>query len=92
MKWFNVFIRYRLWIGLAFLVGAILVNITSGFWPSLALYIIAVLMIFTHFFFGPLRLLQEELEDGNFEGAEKILRISGSPTCSISPSALYIIP
>ena len=48
-------------------------NLTSGFWPSLALYIIAVLSIFTHFFIGPLRLIQEVLEQGDFEGAEKIL-------------------
>jgi Flp pilus assembly protein TadD len=37
------------------------------------LYIIALLCIFTHFFIGPLRLIQEFLEDGDFEGAEKIL-------------------
>ena len=85
MKWFNVFIRFRLWIGLAFLAGAIIVNITSGFWPSLALYIIAVLMIFTHFFFGPLRLLQEQLEEGDFEGAEKILKDIWFPNLLYKP-------
>ena len=73
MKFYNIFIKFRLQIGLLSLVGAILVNYTSGFWPSLALYIIAVLCIFTHFFIGPLRLIQEFLEEGDFEGAEKIL-------------------
>jgi tetratricopeptide (TPR) repeat protein len=73
MKLYNFFIKYRFQIGIVTLALAILVNITSGFWPSLALYIIAVLSIFTHFFIGPLRLIQEFLEQGDFEGAEKIL-------------------
>jgi tetratricopeptide (TPR) repeat protein len=73
MKLYNFFIKYRFQIGIVVLVLAILVNVTSGFWPSLALYIIAVLSIFTHFFIGPLRLIQEVLEQGDFEGAEKIL-------------------
>ena len=48
-------------------------NVTSGFWPSFILYLLAVIFIFTHFFVGPLRLIQEYLENGDFEGAEKIL-------------------
>jgi tetratricopeptide (TPR) repeat protein len=52
---------------------AIIANILWGFWPSLTLYLIAVLSIFTHFFIGPLRVIQEYLEEGDFEGAEKIL-------------------
>ena len=73
MKLYNFFIKYRLQIGIVTLVFAILANINFGFWQSLALYIIAVLSIFTHFFIGPLRLIQEYLEQGDFEGAEKIL-------------------
>ncbi|MDX2045962.1 MAG: hypothetical protein SFU87_04200 [Chitinophagaceae bacterium] len=73
MKWFNLFIKYRFWIAIVLLLGAVAVNISSGFWPSLALYIIGVILLFTHFFFGPLRLIQEFLEDGDFDGAEKIL-------------------
>lgn len=73
MKLYNFYIKYRFQIGILTLILAVLVNLTSGFWPSLALYIIAVLSIFTHFFIGPLRLIQEVLEQGDFEGAEKIL-------------------
>ncbi len=73
MKFYNIFIKYRLQLGIVSLLGAIWINYSSGFWPSLALYIIAVLCIFTHFFIGPLRLIQEFLEEGDFEGAEKIL-------------------
>jgi tetratricopeptide (TPR) repeat protein len=73
MKFYNLFIKFRLAIGIISLIGAIAVNISSGFWPSLALYIIAVACIFTHYFIGPLRLIQEYLEEGDIEGAEKIL-------------------
>jgi tetratricopeptide (TPR) repeat protein len=73
MKLFNLFIKYRLWLGLASLAGAILVNVTSGFWPSFVLYLLAVILVFTHFFIGPLRLIQEYLEEGDFEGAERML-------------------
>ncbi len=85
MKFYNIFIKFRLQIGLLSLVGAILVNYTSGFWPSLALYIIAVLCIFTHFFIGPLRLIQEFLEEGDFEGAEKILNGIKYPALLYTP-------
>ncbi|MFM1794009.1 MAG: hypothetical protein RL642_394 [Bacteroidota bacterium] len=73
MKLYNFYIKYRLLIGIITLALAIVANILWGFWPSLTLYIIAVLSIFTHFFIGPLRLIQEYLEEGDFEGAEKIL-------------------
>lgn len=73
MKLYNFFIKYRLQLGLFALIAAIAVNVAYGFWPSLVLYIIAVASIFTHFFIGPLRLIQEYLEEGDFEGAEKIL-------------------
>jgi hypothetical protein len=85
MKWFNVFIRYRLWIGIAVLILAIVVNVTSGFWPSFILYLAAVIMIFTHFFFGPLRLIQEHLEDGNVEAAEKVLAMIKFPGLLYKP-------
>jgi Tfp pilus assembly protein PilF len=73
MKLYNFYIKYRFIIGIVTLTLAIVANILWGFWPSLTLYIIAVLSIFTHFFIGPLRLIQEYLEEGDFEGAEKVL-------------------
>ena len=85
MKAFNLFIKYRFWLGVAALLGAILVNITSGFWPSLALYIVAVIFIVTHFFIGPLRLIQEYLEEGDFDGAEKLLNSIWFPDLLYKP-------
>jgi tetratricopeptide (TPR) repeat protein len=85
MNFLNWFIKWRFWLGLAAIAGAIAVNITSGFWPAFALYLIGVIFIFTHFFVGPLRLIQEYLEGGDFEGAEKVLNSIWFPNLLYKP-------
>jgi hypothetical protein len=85
MKAFHLLIKYRFWLGVAALIGAIVVNVTSGFWPSLALYIVALILIVTHFFIGPLRLIQEYLEEGDFDGAEKLLNSIWFPDLLYKP-------
>jgi tetratricopeptide (TPR) repeat protein len=73
MKLYTILIKYRLYIGIGLLVIAIATNILSGFWPAFLPYLVGVILIFGHFFFGPLRLIQESMESGDVEGAEKIL-------------------
>lgn len=73
MKFYNIVIRYRVLIGIAFLVLAIVTNIFGGFWPAFLPYLIGVILIFGHFFFGPMRLIQEHMESGNMDAAEKVL-------------------
>lgn len=93
MKWLNLFIKYRLWIGLASLAGAIAVNFYTGFWPSFILYFVAVICIVGHFLIGPLRLIQTFIEDGDFEGAKKVLDSIWFPGLLIKPvrSAYYAV-
>src|SRR6202000_273096 len=71
MKFYNIVIKYRPHIAIAFLVIGILTNIYAGFWPAFLPYLIAVLLLFGYFFFGPLRLIQEHMEAGDMEAAEK---------------------
>jgi tetratricopeptide (TPR) repeat protein len=85
MKFLNIYIRYRLILGIVFLVAAIAVNYYTGFWPSFIIYLIAVISIFGHFFFGPLRLIQEYMEAGDMEGAEKILDSVKFPALLFKP-------
>lgn len=85
MKFLNFIIKYRLWLGIIFLAAGIVVNITSGFWPSFILYLIAVIMIVGHFLFGPMRLIQGYMEDGNLEGAQKVLDSIWFPRLLIKP-------
>jgi tetratricopeptide (TPR) repeat protein len=73
MKFYSVIIKYRLYIGGGLLAIAVLTNVLSGFWPAFLPYLVGVILILGHFFFGPLRLIQEYMESGDVEGAEKIL-------------------
>jgi tetratricopeptide (TPR) repeat protein len=85
MKFYNWLIKYRLWVGIVILLGAIAVNITSGFWPAFVLYLIGVVLIFGHFFFGPMRLIQQYMEAGDMEGAEKVLNSVQYPNLLYKP-------
>src|SRR6478609_1999348 len=74
MKFYNSLIKYRLYIGLVLIAAGLILNLTvSGFWPVFPLYLIGIILIAGHFFFGPLRLIQVHMEEGNMEEAEKIV-------------------
>ena len=86
-------IKYRLYLGWLFLGIGVLVNVWSGFWPGFPAYLIGVILIAGHFFIGPLRLIQEHLESGNVEGAEKVLNSVRYPNLLYKPirSAYYTV-
>lgn len=93
MKFYLLLLRYRFWIGLASLLFAVLVNVTTGFWPSFILYLLGVLLLAGHFFIGPMRLIQQSIEDGDVEGAQKILAMIWFPQLLYKPirSAYYTL-
>lgn len=93
MKFYNWLLRYRLWLGLFGIVLAISVNIYAGFWPSFILYLLAVVAIASHFFIGPMRLIQQYIEAGDMEGADKILNMIWFPNLLYKPirSAYYTL-
>jgi tetratricopeptide (TPR) repeat protein len=93
MKFYNWLLRYRFWLGLVALALAIFVNVYSGFWPSFVLYLLAVIAIASHFFIGPMRLIQEYIEAGDMEGAEKVLSMIWFPNLLYKPirSAYYTL-
>lgn len=73
MKFYNLLIKYRLPVSFFVLAMAVLVNMLSGFWPAFVLYLLGVILLLSHFFFGPMRLIQQYMETGDMEGAEKVL-------------------
>jgi tetratricopeptide (TPR) repeat protein len=85
MKFYNTLIRYRFWLGLLSIALAILVNVQSSFWSAFILYFIGVIALFTNFFIGPLRLVQEPMEQGNMEEVEKILNSIKFPNLLYKP-------
>ena len=85
MKFFNLIIKYRLWLGIVFLGLAIFTHWQTSFWPSFVLYLIAVVMIAGHFLFGPMRLIQGYMEEGDMEGAKKVVNSIWFPALLIKP-------
>jgi tetratricopeptide (TPR) repeat protein len=93
MKWLNILIKYRLWIGLVLLALAIYTNLEAGFWPAFILYFLAIIAILGHFLLGPMRLIQGHMEEGDIEGAKKVLASIWFPGLLIKPvrSVYYTI-
>jgi tetratricopeptide (TPR) repeat protein len=85
MKWLNLLIKYRLWLGIVLLALAIFTNIQTSFWPSFILYFIAIILIAGHFLFGPMRLIQTCMEEGDIDGAKKVLDSVWFPGLLIKP-------
>lgn len=85
MKWLNVVIKYRLWIGVVLLALAIYTNIQAGFWPSFILYFLTLIAIVGHFIMGPMRLIQSYMEEGDMEGAKKVIASIWFPGLLIKP-------
>ncbi|MBG9375578.1 hypothetical protein I5907_04995 [Panacibacter sp. DH6] len=85
MKFYNLLIKYRFPLSLLALALAIVVNVYTSFWPSFILYFIAVIGLLSHFFIGPLRLIQEPMESGNVEAVEKILNSIWYPDLLYKP-------
>lgn len=93
MKWINVYIKFRLWIGLALLAVAIYTNMEAGFWASFIIYLLAIIAILGHFLLGPMRLIQTAMEEGNMEEAKRIVEGIRFPALLIKPirSVYYTI-
>lgn len=95
MKFYNLLIKYRFWLSILAIVIAIVLNVTgtAGFWPAFPLYFVGVIGLFSHFFIGPLRLIQEPMEAGNLEEVKKILDTVWFPNLLYKPirSTYYTI-
>jgi tetratricopeptide (TPR) repeat protein len=85
MQFLNLYIRYRLILGIVLLLVAIAVHYFTGFWPAFIIYLVAVVSIVGHFFLGPLRLIQQYMEAGDMDGAEKILNSVKFPSLLFKP-------
>ena len=85
MKFYNLLIKYRLPLGIVLILLGGFVNYTSGFWPGFPLYLVGVILVAGHFFFGPLRLIQEYMESGDMDGAEKVLASIKFPNLLYKP-------
>lgn len=86
MKFYSLLIKYRFWLSLLAIAIAVTLNLTgTSFWPVFPLYFIALIGLFSHFFIGPMRLIQGPMEDGNVEEVEKILKTIWFPGLLYKP-------
>ena len=85
MKFYNIVIKYRPQLAIAFLIIGIATNVYAGFWPAFLPYLITLILLFGYFFFGPLRLIQEHMESGDMEAAEKVLSSVKYPNLLYKP-------
>lgn len=93
MKALNLYIRYRLWLGLLLLAVAIFTQMEAGFWPSFIIYLLALISILGHFLLGPMRLIQSAMEQGDMVEAQRIVKSIRFPGLLIKPirSVYYTI-
>lgn len=93
MKLYNIIIKYRFWLSLLAVILAVAVNISNGFWPAFILYFVGIIGLASHFFIGPLRLIQEPMERGDTDEVERILDSVWFPNLLYKPvrSTFYTI-
>lgn len=93
MKFLNVIIKYRLWIGIVLLGLAIYTHLQTSFWASFIIYLISIVLILGHFLLGPMRLIQGYMEQGDLEGAKRVVNSIWFPALLIKPvrSVYYTI-
>lgn len=87
MKFYNLLIKYRLYLGLVALAIGLLLHLTGlgDVWAAVIFYVLAFIAVFTHFFIGPLRLVQEPMESGNMEEVERIINSVKFPGLLFKP-------
>ena len=93
MKFYNLLIKYRLPLGIVLILAGVAANIGYGFWPAFPAYLIGLILIAGHFFIGPLRLIQDYMEKGDMEGAERVVNSVKYPNLLYKPirSAYYTV-
>jgi len=87
MKFYNLLIKYRFWAGIASMVIGLLLQFAGlgDIWAAIIFYILALIAIFTHFFIGPLRLVQEPMENGDVEEVQRIIDLVWFPKLLFKP-------
>lgn len=85
MKFYNTIIRFRFLLSLLAIALAVFVHYTSGFWPAFILYFLGIIGLASHFLIGPMRLIQEPMEQGNLDEVKKVLNSIWFPGLLIKP-------
>jgi tetratricopeptide (TPR) repeat protein len=95
MRFYNIIIKYRLWLSLVVIFAGLGLQLSevARFWPVFPLYFLGLIGILSHFFVGPLRLVQAPMEAGDMDEVERILATIWWPQLLYTPirSTYYTI-
>lgn len=53
MKAYNFIIKHRLLISIILILTGVYVNYAGSFWPAFPLYLVGVILLFSHFSLAP---------------------------------------
>jgi tetratricopeptide (TPR) repeat protein len=89
----RLYVLYRLPLGIVLILFGVWVNYTNGLALAWIFYLLGLICVLSHFLFGPMRLVQEEVEAGEVEKATVLLEKVKYPKLLIKPvrSAYYFI-
>lgn len=85
----------RIWISIVLIALGVWItmSVKHGVWVSWLFFLIAILMVVAHFMIGPITLIQKHIEEGDIEGAQKLLSRVKYPNLLYKPvrSAYYML-
>ena len=83
----------RLWIAIALIALGFWLGFAVTWWIAWIPFLIAILMIVAHFLIGPMTLIQGYVENGDMEGAEKLMDRVKYPNLLYKPvrSSYYML-
>jgi tetratricopeptide (TPR) repeat protein len=87
---FNRLLMAAVLIALGFWVG---LGMYGGWWIAWLPFLVAILTVVAHFLIGPMTLIQKYVEDGDMEGAQKLLERVKYPNLLYKPvrSSYYML-
>ena len=95
MGFYNIIIKFRFWLSLVAIFAGLGLELSglAGFWPVFPLYFVGLIGLLSHFFIGPLRLVQAPMEAGDMDEVERILATIWWPQLLYKPvrSTYYTI-
>lgn len=83
----------RLWIAIALVALGIYLGVQVTWWLGWLPIFVAIILVIAHFLVGPITIMQKYIEEGDVEGAQKILKKVKYPNLLYKPirSAYYML-
>src|ERR1700743_388453 len=89
----RILVSYRIPIAVALIALGFLIGFKVTWWIAWIPFLVAILMIVAYFIIGPMTLIQNYMESGDMEGAQKLLSQVKYPNLLYKPirSSYYML-